>query len=138
MKRLALLVTALTVLIIPAAASARTPVSGGLKQTITRAAMRAESRGSYQTQQTTDAVRSCTAPPYGHGMGNDPGAPMGDISARNMRCQNAVRAIQRGRLTAQGFFTFGFVCHTLSTAKYGGGTIRCTHAVEAFRFTWGT
>jgi hypothetical protein len=71
-------------------------------------------------------------------MGNDPGAGLGYISARNMSCQTAVRAIQHGRLTGQGFFTPGFVCHTLSTAKYGGGTIRCTHAAEAFRFSWST
>jgi hypothetical protein len=91
-----------------------------------------------QPRLSGDAVRSCKAPPYGHGMGNDPGAGLGDISARNMSCQTAVRAIQNGRLTAQGFFTSGFACHTLATAKYGGGTIRCTHDAEAFRFTWGT
>jgi hypothetical protein len=93
---------------------------------------------SYPVEGTTDGVRSCTAPPYGHGIGNDKGAGLGSISARNMSCQAAVRAIQHGRLTAQGFLTAGFACHALKTYAEGGAIIRCTHASEAFRFTWAT
>jgi len=40
MRRIIIVISALVLLIIPATAMARTPVSGGLKQTIAKAALR--------------------------------------------------------------------------------------------------
>lgn len=98
------------------------------------------------------SVPDCQAPPFGHGMHNDRGAPLEHVSAHNMSCRAAVRGIQRRNLTRRmvatpgffyGFRTPGFGCRVLhkfepNPGEITGETIRCTSGERAFRFTWAT
>lgn len=66
-----------------------------------------------------------------------------DVSARNMSCSAALRAMARGRLGRKGnLTTLGFGCYLLHRyhipGETTGATVRCVSGLRAFRFSWAT
>jgi hypothetical protein len=59
MRRIIILAVSLAAVLVPTAASARTPVSGGFKRTIVTAAIRGEDQPDYQVQVSPEQMRAC-------------------------------------------------------------------------------
>ena len=94
------------------------------------------------------SVRDCHYP-YGHGPRNDRLMNGSAVSARNITCSSALRAISHGYLRENGspLRTRGFTCYTVSKFEIHtprrpplvtGATIRCVSGRRAFRFSWAT
>jgi hypothetical protein len=91
-------------------------------------------------------TRGCHYPfEGGYGPINDRSMNIGNLSVRNMRCRDALHAINVSRLLRSGDIrTPHFGCRKLRTYSSGGtilgAIIRCVHSspYRAFRFSWAT
>ena len=91
-------------------------------------------------------TRGCYYPfEGGYGPINDRSMNIGDVSVRNMRCRDALHAINVSRLLRNGNIrTPHFGCRKLRTYSSRGtvlgAVIRCVHSspYRAFRFSWAT
>lgn len=97
------------------------------------------------------AVVSCrypqaTAANGGYGPRNDRAMNGHSVSARNMSCSSALRAITNGYLSENGspLRTSGFRCYVVMKLRAGtpgsqyviGAVIRCVSSRRVFRFSW--
>lgn len=75
--------------------------------------------------------------------------PLNNITARNMMCSTALKAIKHGSISTKtgNLKTKGFSCKVLKSSHLPtgngmteviGGTVRCTAGKRSFTFTWAT
>lgn len=86
---------------------------------------------------SADVVRDCGFP-----ANFDRGAPIFDISARNMTCSPALGKIHRRRWRGGRYEVAGWSCYVvrwegIPGLPHAGAIERCARRSQAFRFSWG-